>query len=80
MSRLSARAYPNDAPIHGLTAHRYTSTPALNGYWVWNPRPSLSPRHCWCCCWLVLLLVLVLVLVLQTAAAAAAASGTWYCC
>jgi hypothetical protein len=25
--------------------HRYTSAPAINGYWVWRPRPSLSPRH-----------------------------------
>jgi hypothetical protein len=44
MSRLSALAYPNDAPIYGL-ADIYTSAPALNGYWVCLPRPSLSPRH-----------------------------------
>jgi hypothetical protein len=104
MSRLSALAYPNDAPIHGLTdirlaysqrilgvtppplalgaqalQHtllatqtsavatttcldylnfhaqtmrpstdprpcRQTSTPALNGYWVWCPRPSLTDQ------------------------------------
>ena len=104
MSRLSTPAYPNDAPIHGLTGIRcgalaprsrrgtathtardaslgsgnhgmsrlsalaYTRIPdtrtmrpstaspmclcALRllstniGYWVWRPRPSLSPIHC----------------------------------
>jgi hypothetical protein len=44
MSRLPTPAYPNDAPIYGLT-DIYTSAPALNGYWVCRPRPSLSPRH-----------------------------------
>jgi hypothetical protein len=44
MSRLSTLAYLNDAPTHGLTDN---PLPALNGYWVWHPRPSLlAPRHC----------------------------------
>jgi hypothetical protein len=40
MYRPSALVCPYDAPIHGLP-HRYTSTPALNGYWVWR---TLTPR------------------------------------
>jgi hypothetical protein len=43
LSKLSTLAYPNDAPIHGLTD--ITSTPTSNGHWVWHPRPSLSTRH-----------------------------------
>jgi hypothetical protein len=47
-SRLSEFACPSGAPIHihGLADTRHTSTPAPNGYWVWHPRPSPSPRHC----------------------------------
>jgi hypothetical protein len=41
--RPPALAYPNDAPIHPRP-HRYTSTPALNGYWVWYPSSLLAPR------------------------------------
>jgi hypothetical protein len=44
MSILSALAYLNDSPIHGLTDIP-PSTPTSNGCWVWHPRSSHSPRH-----------------------------------
>jgi hypothetical protein len=43
MSRLSTLAYPNDAPIHGLTDVRLAYSQRVLG--VAPPPPSLSTRH-----------------------------------
>jgi hypothetical protein len=40
---LSTLAYPNNAPVHGLTDVLYGCSQRI--YWVWHPRPSLSTRH-----------------------------------